>query len=185
MVDLISLWLPILLSAVAVFFVSSVVHMVLPYHRGDYRKLPEEDKVREALRAADVPPGDYMFPHAGSSKELSSPEMVEKFKQGPVGLMTMMRSGPPAMGRNLVLWFLFCLVMSIFVAYLARVTLPAGTGYLTVFRVVGTAGFLGYSMAQAIETIWKQRCWGTTLKHMFDGLIYSLVTGGIFGWLWP
>src|SRR6266851_8791731 len=44
MVSLSALWLPIVLSAVIVFVASSIMYMLLPYHRSDYRKLPEEDK---------------------------------------------------------------------------------------------------------------------------------------------
>jgi hypothetical protein len=62
MVSMASLWLPILLSAVFAFIVSSVVHMLLTYHRSDLVKLPGEDGIGEALRQADVPPGDYMIP---------------------------------------------------------------------------------------------------------------------------
>ena len=50
MVPLMSLWLPILLSAVFVFVMSSIIHMVLGYHRADYRKLPAEDEFMEAMR---------------------------------------------------------------------------------------------------------------------------------------
>jgi hypothetical protein len=57
MVPITALWLPILLSAVIVFVASSILHMVLPYHKSDYRKLPEEDKVMDALRAAGVTAG--------------------------------------------------------------------------------------------------------------------------------
>ncbi len=38
MVSLMSLWIPILVSAVIVFVLSSIIHMVLPYHRTDLRK---------------------------------------------------------------------------------------------------------------------------------------------------
>jgi hypothetical protein len=27
--------------------------------------------------------------------------------------------------------------------------------------------------------------WSIVLKESFDGLIYSLLTAGTFGWLWP
>ena len=51
MVPLTSLWLPILLSAVVVFAASSIIHMVLPYHRNDFKKLPDEEGFLAALRA--------------------------------------------------------------------------------------------------------------------------------------
>ncbi len=185
MVYLTALWLPIVLSAVVVFVASSIIHMVLKYHNSDYKKLPSEEKVFEALRTPSVAPGTYHFPHCGSLKEAGSPEMMEKFKKGPVGLLTVIPSGPPAMGKGLLLWFIYCLVVSFFVAYLAGRTLSAGTEYLAVFRVAGTAGFLGYAAAHATDSIWKGQAWGTTLKFLFDGLVYGLLTAGVFGWLWP
>ena len=185
MVHLTDLWLPILLSAVFVFIVSSIFHTVLQLHRKDYRKLPEEDKVLEAMRAFDLPPGNYSFPRPDSAREFGSPQMKEKFNKGPVGMMTVLPSGPPAMGKSLVLWFVFCLVISLFVAYLTGRTLGAGVHYLAVFRVAGVTGFLAYGAAHAVNSIWKGDNWGMTIQHTVDGLVYGLVTAGTFGWLWP
>ncbi len=185
MVYLTSLWLPILLSAVIVFVVSSILHMVLPLHKNDYRKLPDEEKVMDALRAAGVVPGPaYHFPHC-SHKEMNTPEMQEKFKKGPVGLLTMFPSGPPAMGKYLGMWFLFCLIVGVFTAYLTGRTVAFGTPYLLVFRVAGTVAFMGYGLGHFVDSVWKGQTWGVTFKHMFDGLIYALLTAGTFGWLWP
>jgi hypothetical protein len=108
MVGIIELWLPILLSAVIVFVVSSIIHTVTPWHKSDYPKLPNEDKVMDALRPLAIPPGDYLMPCPSSSKELRSPEFLEKRKKGPVVVMTVMSSGPVSMGKNLLQWFLYC-----------------------------------------------------------------------------
>ncbi len=185
MVPIMALWLPIVLSAVFVFLASSIFHMVLPWHRKDYQKLPEEDKVRETLRNLGVGPGNYHFPCPDNPKDMNSPEMMEKYKQGPVGLLNVMPSGPPAMGKYLALWFVFCLLIGVFVAYLTGRTLAPGAHYLAVFRVAGTAAFLGYGVGQLVDSIWKGQVWSTTLKHVFDGLVYGLLTAGTFGWLWP
>lgn len=185
MVPITSLWLPIVLSAVIVFAASSIIHMVLTYHRSDYKKLPNEDSVLEAMRKDAPAPGTYHFPRCESMKEMSSPEMMEKYKQGPVGLVTIMPSGPPAMGKSLALWFIYSLVVGFFVAYVAGRTLEPGAHYLAVFRVVGTVAFLSYSAARATDSIWMGVSWTTTLKHIFDGLVYGLLTAGTFGWLWP
>jgi hypothetical protein len=185
MVPITALWLPILLSAVIVFVASSILHMVLPFHKSDYRKLPDEEKVVDALRAAGVTPGPvYHFPHT-THQEMKSPEVVEKFKRGPVGLLTLMPSGAPAMGKYLVLWFLNCVVVGIFVAYLTGRTRVSGTQYLEIFRVAGATAFVGYGVGQLQDSIWKGQTWGVTAKHVFDGLIYALLTAGTFGWLWP
>jgi hypothetical protein len=185
MVSIVSLWLPILLSAVAVFLVSSIIHMVLQYHKNDFVKLPSEEPVMDDLRKANIPSGDYHFPHAKYMKDMNSPEFIEKMKQGPVGIITMMESGPPAMGKQLVLWFVYSIIVGIIAAYIAGHAVQPGDGYLAVFRFVGCTAFVGYSLALLQNSIWYKRNWGATLKSMFDGLIYALFTAGIFGWLWP
>ncbi len=184
MVPLSALWLPIVLSAVIVFVVSSIMHMVLPYHKGDYQKLPDEDKVLPALRAAGLTRGLYIFPFADHST-MKSPEVVEKYKQGPVGMVTIFPSGPPVMPKFLGLWFGYCLIVGFFVAYLAAHTVAQGTYYLAVFRVVGTAAFLAYGLGNMSNSIWKGQTWSMTIKEVIDGLVYALLTAGTFGWLWP
>jgi len=185
MITVTELWLPILLSAVVVFVASSVIHMLLPYHRSEYKKLPNEEGLLEAMRKDGVSPGLYVFPYCPKPKEMKSPEMVEKYKRGPMGMLTVMPSGPPAMGKYLTMWFLFCVLIGVFVAYVAGRTLSAGTTYLAVFRVAGTVAFLGYGVGTLTDSIWKGQAWSATLKHVFDGLMYGLLTAGMFGWLWP
>ena len=184
-VTLTSLWLPIVVAAVFVFVASSVIHLVLKYHQREYRALPNEDKLLEAMRGEGVQPGSYHFPYSGSMKEMSSPEMIEKYKKGPVGLVNILPSGPPAMGKYLAMWFVQCLVINVFAAYLAGRTLSAGAEYLAVFRVVGTVAFLGHGMGELTNWIWRGQSWGVTIRHLIDGLVYALLTAGVFGWLWP
>ena len=185
MVSLTALWLPILLSAVVVFLASSVLHMVLKYHYKDYQRLPEEGAIRALLRDKGVRPGNYAFPCPDDPGQWNSPEIIEKFKEGPVGFMNIKPSGAPAMGKYLTQWFLFCIVIGIFCAYVASRTLGPGTEYLMVFRITGTVAFVAYSVSSVSETIWKAQSWGTTVRFIIDGLVYSLLTGGVFGWLWP
>lgn len=185
MVSVLSLWLPILLSAVIVFLVSSLIHMVLGYHRTDFRKVPAEDDVMSALREFGIPPGDYVIPCAGSSKEMGSPEFIEKATKGPVAFMTVIPSGPPAMGKSLVQWFVYCAVVAIFAAYIGSRAVGPSADYLAVFRFTGTTAFIGYTLALWQNSIWYRRAWSTTLKSTFDGLVYGLLTAGTFGWLWP
>jgi hypothetical protein len=185
MVPILSLWLPLLLSAVAVFVASSMIHMLLGYHAGDFRKLPQEGAVLEALRPFAIPPADYMMPCASSSKEMKDPAYLDTLKQGPVGVFTILPNGPFSMGRSLVLWFLYSLVVSLFAAYVAGRALPAGSPFLAVLRFAGATAFLAYAFALWHDSIWYGRSWITTLKFQFDGLIYALLTGSIFGALWP
>jgi hypothetical protein len=89
------------------------------------------------------------------------------------------------LGTFLGSWALYCLVIGVFVAYLAGRTLEPGAHYLSVFRVAGTAAFLGYSGAQVPAAIWWGKPWGNALREIADGLVYALLTAGAFGWLWP
>jgi hypothetical protein len=184
MVPLTELWLPILLSAVAVFIASSIMHMVLPYHRSDYKQLPDEDKILSALRGSSLKRGLYVFPYC-THKDMKSPALVEKQKQGPVGFVTIIPSGPPVMPKFLGQWFGFCLLVGCCAAYLAAHTVPAGDHYRPVFRVVGAAAFLAYGLGSITNSIWKGQPWSVTIKEVVDGVIYGLLTAAVFGWLWP
>jgi len=185
MTELSALWLPILLSSVIVFVASSVIHMALPWHKSDYPKVPNEDKVMDALRPLAIPPGDYMIPRPSKMQEMRSPEFIEKMNKGPVMIVTVLPNGPARMGRNLVLWFIYLAIVSLFAAYVAGRALPSGAEYLSVFRFAGAAAFLGYSVALWQMSIWYRRAWSTTIKLTVDGLIYALLSAGVFGWLWP
>src|SRR6266849_1125210 len=101
MTGLAALWLPILVSSVLVFVVSSAVHMASPWHKSDYPKVPNEDRLRDALRPLAIPPGDYMVPRPSSMQEMRSPEFLEKVKKGPVMMLTGIPNGPPSMTKSL------------------------------------------------------------------------------------
>lgn len=184
MVPLTALCIPILLSAVIVFIASSIMHMLLPYHHGDYQQLPEEDKLLAALRGAGLKRGLYVFPYC-THKDMKSPAIAEKQKQGPVGMMTVFPSGRPAMPKLLGMWFAYCLIIGVFVAYLTGHTVAPGARYLAVFRVAGTAAFMAYGLGHLSSAIWKGQPWGVTIKEVIDGLVFGLLTAGTFGWLWP
>ena len=185
MVPMTSLWLPILLSAVFVFILSSIIHMVLPYHRSDYQKLPSEDAIMDALGKFDIPPGDYLMPCPPGPNAMNSPDFVAKRNKGPVAIMTFMKPGTYGMGKNLIEWFLYSVLVSILASYVASRALGPGAPYLAVFRFVGTTAFIAYTIGGWQSSIWYSRKWSTTFKNTFDGLLYGLVTAGTFGWLWP
>ena len=185
MVPLTSLWLPILLSAVIVFVASSIIHMMSPWHRNDYGRLPDEENVRAALRPFAIPPGDYMVPRPQTRDELRTPGFAARVSEGPNMGVTVLPNEPWSMGRNLGLWFVYLLIVAVFAGYMAGRALPAGAHYLVVFRFVGTAAFLGFAIALWQMSIWYRRAWSTTVKATIDGLIYALLVAGTFGWLWP
>jgi hypothetical protein len=186
MTALSSLWLPILVSAVLVFIASTVIHMFLPFwHRNDYLKMPNEDKAMDSLRPLAIPPGDYMVPYCAGAEDMKSPAFKEKLNKGPVMMVTVRPNGMAGMGKPLVLWFIFCLVIGLFAGYVASRALPPGAQYLRVFQLAGASAFMAYAAAIWPPSIWYGRSWSATFKSTVDGLVYALVTAGAFGWLWP
>jgi hypothetical protein len=184
MVSLTNLWMPIVLSGVLVFIASSIIHMALGWHNGDFKKFPSEDAVLDALRPFNLPPGDYVAPRPAGIKEMGSPEFQAKVARGPrvmVGVLPAANSMP----RNLALWFVYSLVVAVFAGYVAGTTLGPGTEYMTVFRLTSTVAFAGYALALWQNWIWYSRSIGYTVRTTIDGLVYALLTGGAFGWLWP
>lgn len=182
-----SLWLPVVLSAVAVFFVSAILHMVLKYHRADYKRLANEDAVAPALRQASPAPapGVYMIPHAMDPGQMKDPAIQKKFVDGPVAIITVLRNGPPNLGKHLAQWFLFCLLVSFVTAYVARHTLASGTDGLEVLRLTGTIAFIGYGFGYFQDSIWKGIPWSNSLRGILDAAVYAVVTGLVFRFLWP
>ena len=181
MLELTPLWLPIVLSAVLVFVASAILHMVLPFHHSDYDKLPDEDALLDALREQKAGAGNYFAPHAVGAEARESEEVKAKLERGPLVFATVIPH--IAMGKQLVSWFVFCLAIGFYVAYVASFTVPADADYKAVFRLTSTIAFLGYAGASASESIWMGRKWSATIKRLVDGLVYSLLTGGVFGWL--
>lgn len=181
-----ALWLPIVVGAVLVFVVSSLVHMVFQWHKSDCRGLPDEARTLDALRTQNLTQGMYVFPFAPSMKDCGSPEMTAKYQQGPVGYLTVLPKGVPNIGKSLIQWFVYTLLVGALAGYVAwHAVGGAGAAYLGVFRLTGAVSFGAYALAASVDSIWKGVPWGSTAKFMFDGLLYSLCTAGAFGWLWP
>jgi len=178
-----TLWLPILLSAVFVFIVSSVIHMFLGYHASDFQQVPNEDSAMDTLRQMNIPPGFYALPKASGMKEFRTEEFQAKMKKGPV-MFIAARTAGGGMGKSLAQWFIYSIVIGIFSAYLGVHAVGPDAHYLDVFRFVGCAAFMGYGFALFQDAIWMSRGWRATWLGVFDALVYALVTAGTFGWLW-
>lgn len=180
-----TLWLPILLSAVFVFLLSFVLHMVLPWHKSDYPPLPNEAAVMDALRPLAIPPGEYMAPSPSGASDMKSPEFLERLNRGPVFMLRMLPNGMSSMGRALGLWFVYVLLVAGLSGHIADGALPQGAETHLVFHTVALSSFMGYAFALWQMTIWYRRSWIITLKSTIDGLLYAIVTGLVFVWLWP
>ena len=169
----------------AVFVASGLIHMALPFHKGDFGALPDEDALMAAGRAQALRPGQYTFPHMTGSDAFKDPVIHEKCARGPVGVLYVAPNGLPNMGRLLGQQFVYALFVSFFLAYVAHAALPAGADYLKVFQVVGAVGFLAYGAAHISLSVWYYHKWSMTLVYLFDALVYGLLSAGIFGWMWP
>ena len=178
------LWLPIVLSAVFVMIGSTVVWMALKYENAEWKPIPGEDQLREAIRKLNLAaPGQYIFPHMMA--EGGSAEAMKKIEEGPNGILLLRPGMKFSMAPMLVKSFIYYLVVSFFVAYVASHGIGAGTDYLKVFQLAGASAFMAYGLALVPEAIWFGRTWPSVLKGMLSALIYACLTAGTFGWLWP
>jgi len=180
-----ALVLPIVLSAVLVFVLSSLIHMVLGYHASDYTKLPEEDAVRAAIPAGQPRAEavrDSVRQRRGGHEVGRVPA---EDRRGPGGRAHHPATGEVGMGKALGVWFVYTLVVSTMVAYVGSATLPRGTDYIKVFQVVGTTGWLAYAFGQLPggdldgEAVVHRREGGLRRAALRPG------QAGVFGWLWP
>lgn len=181
---LIELWVPILVAGVATFLVSSLAWTVMPHHRKDWRALPNEDAVLEAIRGSAPPPGQYAVPYF-DPKLRDDPAMKERIARGPNGYFTIIPSGSPAMGPMMAKSLVYNIVVSLLVGYVAWHALGAGADYLNVFRIAGATAIMAYLLASVPESIWFGRPWRALGMQAIDAVAYGLVTAGVFGWLWP
>jgi hypothetical protein len=176
-----SLWLPIILSGVALFFASFAAWMLLPHHKPEWQGLPNENAVMDALRSTNTPPGQYRFPYSCKPEEWKSDEFQRRMKSGPLGTLTLWK-GPPNMGVNMLCTVLFFTIANAVIAYLAGMVIKPGADPWFIFRFVGTAGILTYGTANILNGIWFGR---KMVADIVDGIAYGLITGAIFAWLWP
>ena len=180
---LIDLWLPILVSAIAVFFCSFIAWAVSPHHKGDFNPAPDEQGLISAIRALHLKPGRYGFPFCHSHAQAKEPDFLKMWKEGPAGMLNIWPQ--ISMGRNMALTFLVFLAVSTLIAYLADITLQSGDGFARVFQVVGTAGVLAYCFSFLPNIIWFSGGGRAALMCFIDGIIYGLVTGAVFAYFWP
>ena len=185
MISVTALLVPALVSAVIVFITSSVIHMLTPWHAGDFQKIPNEGALLDALRPFNLAPGSYVGPRPSSMKDMGTPEFQEKARRGPRVMLRVMPNGQTGMGKQLALWFLYSAVIALLAGFITSRALQAGATYPVVFKFVAVIAAAAYSLGLWQESIWYSRSWVTTLKSTIDGVIYASLTAGVFGWLWP
>lgn len=184
---LLPLWLPILLSAAAVWFVSIIASMALPHHKGDFRALPDEDGFMDDLRKRGIKPGNYIYPDFRSREAMNSEKTQKALNEGPVGHLHVWKT-PLTMADKMIATFIVYLVVSTAIAYLTRVALPsapAPTPFAKVFQVAATAGVLAYCFSHIPNALWWGTYKRTIVANVIDGVLYAAITGAIFAWLWP
>ena len=126
-----------------------------------------------------------MFPYADSPAAMKEERVSKAFEEGTAGFITVLPRGIPNMGRNMALSAILNVVVASLVACVACLTLAPGADYMTVFRVTAVATWLAYGTGTVYDAIWFGRPWSGVFKGFGDALIYALLTGGAFGWLWP
>lgn len=184
--DLLSLWLPILLSAAVVFVISSLVHMVLKWHKPDYGALGNEEEVLAAIRAGNPTPGRYVFPQCKEMKDMNSEPMQRKYREGPVGHLTLIPSGVPNMGKYLGQWFLWSLVIATVAAYLTARVYGLNPAHVRgAAKLFGAITFIAHGFGTITESIWMGRPWSSSAKHILDAALYAIGSALVFYWLWP
>jgi len=180
-----SLWMPILATAVLVFIASSLIHMVFKWHNTDYKKLANEDDVRAVVRAGSPAPGQYVIPHCQDMKEMGGDDMKKKFVDGPIAFMTVRKNGLPEMGPCLTQWFFFCLLIAAIAGWVAACSVGFGANVRQAGCLVGMMSLLAYGGGSLQMGIWFGKPWGSVAKDILDSIIYALISGLVFMWLWP
>ena len=179
--QILGFWLPILVSAVVLFFTSAAIWMAFKWHDSDFRKADNEDAVRSALSGSA--PGVLMLPYYTDPDQLKDPDVQKKYIDGPQAYITVVANGLPAMGGKLLRTFVYYIFVSALCAYFLVMTGSADAEYLEIFRITCTVAWAAYGIAFIQDSIWFGRPWSTTIKNLLDALIYGLLTGGVFGWL--
>ena len=179
--SIMTLWQPILATAVLVFVAGAVIWMAMPWHKTDWSKTADEEGVRSALKG--LSPGQYSVPHCADQSDMQSPVIQQKMKDGPIAFITVLPSGVPNMGPQLVMMFLYNLFVAVLCAYFVSRFGSADADYMANFRIASAVTFIAYGVASVQDSVWFGRPWSSTLKNFLDAAIYAGVTGGVFGWL--
>lgn len=181
---LMDLWLPIVLTAAACFIASSIMWMALPHHKASMKAIEDEGPLDRALEEMKLSPGGYYLPNCSDKAKMKSDEFKARWKNGPWAFVSI-PSGTPNFGFNLLMTLIEFLLIAFVIAYLASAALPAGAEYLKVFQIVGAAAVLAHVLGSIYHNFYQMKTMSHVVACAFDGLVYALLTAGIFAAFWP
>jgi hypothetical protein len=186
---LLALWLPVILSTVAVFLIGGCAWLDLPHHRSHLQRLPDESAERSLLRGLE--PGRYRIPHSAGATDLRDRAFRQRYEEGPVGTLTLERQGRVGVGRRLGFTLAWHLVITCTTAWLlgrswglypwAGMPVPA----MDVFVMASGLTFGFHAFGLFPEAIWFSKPWRRIGWDVVDSGLYAFVTGGIFMLCWP
>jgi hypothetical protein len=177
--SVVDLWLPILAAGLATHILSTIAWVVLPHHKPEWQKYPNEDELLGQL-AKNAQAGQYIFPYARSSEDVNSDAYKEKLSK--CRGMLVLWPTPTHMGKAIGLTLVAFLIIAFVIGYLASMGLQPGADFMKVFRFVTTAGLLAHIAAKFPFVFWFRR---KVAMDVLDGVVFALVTGLIFAALWP
>ncbi|MBS0186489.1 MAG: hypothetical protein JSS51_00370 [Planctomycetes bacterium] len=183
------LWLPILISGVSVWIASFIAWMMIGHHRKDRDAIPGggEQAFMDTVTRMNIKPGNYGFPDFCQHDNLPRQERMAARKalydRRPMGTLRVW--GEMNMGVNMLVTFLFYLVTSAMIGYLTWAAFGRGASAGKIVQVAGTAGILAYCFASFPHDIWFQKKRRAMMMDWLDGIVFGLITGAIFAWLWP
>ena len=174
------LLVPIAATGFANHIMSMVAWMALPHHKQEWQQLPIEEEFFELIEHKNVPPGQYLFPHAASPEVMNSEEYQNKIKRVRGTLLLWER--PPHMLASIGMTLTFFLVTAFVIGYLASLALEPGAEFMKVFQFVTTAGLLAHCAGVFPGVFWFKR---KVAMDLIDKVAYAIATGVIFAALWP
>lgn len=176
-----SLWMPIVGSGFATHFASTLAWTVLPHHKPEIKSLGDkEEQFTDWIACKEIEPGQYVFPYCEDMKQTETE--LFKQKQGKCSGELRVWARPVNMLAAMVKTLGFFLFAAFMIGYVCAYTLTPYTDKGDVFRIVLVLGIMTHCFAIFPRVFWFPRSYATSLV---DGVVYALLTAGIFYALWP
>ncbi|HJV21767.1 MAG TPA: hypothetical protein VJ570_03670 [Holophagaceae bacterium] len=179
---LFDLWKAIGVSTLAISVASTLLWVAIPFwRRKGYGRLENEADIMATLTQA--PSGQWALPAVDWARV--DADRKAEIRKGPIGYLVLRNPGEYSAGKALLQYFGFLALVMVFVAYVVGHTLPFGAHYRHVYRLAGACTTLAFAFHTVPDSIWRGKPWAATLEQFIDSLVYGMVVGGMFGWLWP